>query len=228
MRKGKVIAIDGPVGAGKSTVAAAVARRLGFMHVDTGALYRCLAVKAAAGGVGFDDGPGLAKLAAGLEAHFETVEDGPPRVFMGGREVTAEIRAPKVSDAASRVSSKPEVRAAIVDLQRGFAREKNIVMEGRDIGTVIFPDAEVKIFLTADLKTRTERRAKDLEAAGIKADRAGLAKEIEERDRRDATRKTAPLKKAEDAVEVDTTGMSFKQTVDRLVDTAKRKMKTEG
>ena len=203
-----VVAIDGPAGSGKSTVAKRVAEALGFLYIDTGAMYRAVGWRALADGVALDDAPRLERLAR--EARIE-LQSSPPRVWLNGREVTAAIRSPEVSDAASRVSAIPGVRRALVEKQRQMAAERSVVMEGRDIGSVVFPQAEVKIFLDADPAVRAERRLRDLRARGETPSLAEMVRELEQRDRRDRTRADSPLVQAPDAIHVDTTRLSIEQ-----------------
>jgi cytidylate kinase len=202
-----VIAIDGPAGAGKSTVARALARRLGFTYLDSGAMYRAVALAAIRAGIDLDDGGRLGELAAALDIG---VNGGV--VSLDGADVSAEIRDPAISAAASRVSVHPQVRAAVVALQRALMKDGGYVAEGRDIGTVVAPDAALKVFLTAAARERARRRAAQTgESAG--AVLAALC----DRDRRDAGREHAPLRRAPDAVEVDTTGLDVEAVVDRIV-----------
>lgn len=216
-RSKPVIAIDGPAGAGKSTVAERVAKRLGFVLVDTGALYRGVALAARDGNVDWGDGPQLGALTQGLTLTFANDGEGSPRLQIDGRDRADEIRSPEISMGASHVSKHPEVRAALLDLQRQLGADGGVVLEGRDIGTVVFPDAEVKVFLTAAAETRAQRRVEDLRARGIDADLAGTLRDVEARDRQDSGREVAPLRAAPDAVQVDSTTMDIDQVVDRIV-----------
>jgi cytidylate kinase len=210
-----VIAIDGPAGAGKSTVARALARRLGFFLLDTGAIYRSLALFAEQQGVSWADGPRLGSLAEQLPIRFgRGDEDG--AVYLADQTVTTAIRTPEVSLGASQVSAHPEVRSMLLGLQRQLSRSGPCVVEGRDIGTVVLPDAPLKIFLTASPEVRAQRRQKELEARGVRADVSDTRREQEERDRRDLTRATAPLKCADDAVLFDTSDRSLEQVIDDL------------
>lgn len=202
MAKRLVLAIDGPAGAGKSTIARALAERLGFVYIDTGAMYRAVALWAMRLGVALDDTHRLERLA--LEAKIEFAA-GATSVLLNGEDVTAAIRAPEISDAASKVSAVPSVRRALVDAQRRMAAESSVVMEGRDIGTVVFPDANVKIFLDASPEVRTSRRTGDLAARG--EDTAEVAAQIAERDHRDRTRAEAPLVQAPDATYIDSSAL---------------------
>lgn len=218
-----VIAIDGPAGAGKSTVARALARRLGFFLLDTGAIYRSLALFAEQHGVSWADGPRLGALAEQLPIRFgRGDEDG--AVYLAEQTVTTAIRTPEVSLGASQVSAHPEVRAMLLELQRQLSRSGPCVVEGRDIGTVVLPDAPLKIFLTASPEVRAQRRQKELEARGVRADVSDTRREQEERDRRDLTRATAPLKCADDAVLFDTSDRSLEQVIDDLAAIAKTRL----
>jgi len=218
-----VIAIDGPAGAGKSTVARALARRLGFFLLDTGAIYRSLALFAEQHGISWADGPQLGVLAESLPVRFgRGDEDG--AVFLADQTVTTAIRTPEVSLGASQVSAHPEVRSRLLAIQRQLSRSGPCVVEGRDIGTVVLPDAPLKIFLTASPEVRAQRRQKELEARGVKADAEATRRDQEERDRRDVTRATAPLKCAEDAVLYDTSERSLDQVIDELVTIAQHRL----
>ena len=230
-----VIAIDGPAGAGKSTVARQLARRLGFFLLDTGAIYRCLALHAQELGVSWSAGPALAELAAALPIRFS---HGSPdsaaaksrdyadaeaaaalteeQVFLGEQVVTQSIRSPEISLGASQVSAHPEVRSALLGLQRRLAATGPCVVEGRDIGTVVLPSAPIKLFLTASAVVRAQRRFDELSARGVAADRGATLREQEERDRRDATRATAPLRQADDAILFDTSELGLEQVLDQI------------
>jgi CMP/dCMP kinase len=216
-RKRIVVAVDGPAGAGKSTVARELARKLGYVLVDTGALYRGVALAARAGGVDWSDGPRLGSLAQSLALAFHTAADGKPHLHIDGVDREAELRTPELSMGASDVSKHPEVRRALLGIQRRLGADGGVVLEGRDIGTVVFPNAEVKVFLTASPETRATRRVEDLEARGIDADFETTLREVRARDAQDEGREVAPLKPAPDSVVVDTTGMSIEQVVDRLL-----------
>jgi cytidylate kinase len=208
-----VIAIDGPAGAGKSSVARAVAARLGFTYLDSGAMYRCAALAALDAGVDPDDGEALGALAAGLEIDF----DG-ERVVLGGRDVTAAIREPRVTEAASRVSVHSAVRAAMVERQRALIAAGRYVAEGRDIGTVVSPEAPLKVFLTASAEERARRRA-----AQAGEDEATVLAAQRERDERDETREHGALRVAADAEQIDTTGLAFDEVVARVVSLAQER-----
>ncbi len=212
-----VVAIDGPAGSGKSTIARRVAEKLGFVYIDTGAMYRAVALLALRSGIGLTDADRLEPLAREAEIEFEP---GSPRVFLNGEDVTAAIRQPAVSPAASKVSAIPGVRRALVEKQRRMAALSNVVMEGRDIGTVVFPAAAVKVYLDATPEIRARRRVLELQSKGIPVDPEQTAREIRERDERDSTRADSPLVRAADAVLTDTTGMTVEQveeTVLRIV-----------
>ena len=211
-----IVAIDGPAGAGKSTVSRAVAERLGFQLVNTGSLYRAVAHAALESGVDLDAAEQLGAIAAGLSPHFSVVE-GEPRVSIDGRDVTEALRTPEVSDAASLVSAVPSVRRALFDLQRAIGRAGSVVMEGRDIGTAIFPNAEVKVYLTASVAERARRRYAEQQGAGTDETLREVEEAIAERDRRDTLRKMAPLRRASDATEIDATSMSADEVVDEVL-----------
>jgi len=196
-----VIAIDGPSGAGKGTVARAVARELGYRHVDSGAMYRAVGWKARRDGVALDDEPAVAAVAAA--ANIDVTADA---VSIDGRDVTREIRTPEIDRAAASVARLPKVRAILVERQRALGRDKGIVMEGRDIGTVVFPDADVKVYLDASSEERARRRASDPAHSGGPAAVSEVATLLSERDQLDRTRSASPLYAAEDATVIDTTG----------------------
>lgn len=214
-----IIAIDGPAASGKSTVAKAVARRLGFRHLDTGAMYRAIAWFALEEGIPLDDAEGLAELAAAHPVSFE-YEAGATlatAVFVNGFDVTRAIRTPEVDAAVSPVSAVAAVRTALVARQRELAAERDTVVEGRDIGTVVFPHAEVKVFLTASAEERARRRQIDLAAQGHDVEQGEVQARLERRDRYDSTREASPLAIAEDAELLDTTGLSVDEVVDEIV-----------
>ena len=220
-----VIAIDGPVGSGKGTVAHRVAAALGFPVLDSGALYRILALVARARGASFDDPATLARLAGGLDVAFAPGDAANPvRTLLAGVDVTGGIRTEQCGNDASRVSAWPEVRDALLARQRGFRRPPGLVADGRDMGSVVFPDAPVKVFLTAAPRVRAERRHKQLMAKGVDVSVARLFRELAERDRRDRERAVAPLKPAEDAVVVDTTGLGVDAAVARVLEIARSRM----
>lgn len=208
-----VIAIDGPAGAGKSTVARGVAEALDFTYLDSGAMYRCVALAALDRGLGLDDGTALGKLALGLEIELD--DNG---VRLDGRDVSGEIRTPEVAAAASRVSVHPQVREAMVERQRRLIDAGRYVAEGRDIGTVVSPEAPLKVFLTASEQERARRRA---EESGESVE--DVLKAIRARDERDSEREHGALRAAEDSVELDTTGFSVAEVVDRVVALARER-----
>ena len=220
-----VIAIDGPVGSGKGTVAHRVAAALGFPVLDSGALYRILALVARTRGASFDDPATLALLAGGLDVAFAPGDAANPvRTLLAGVDVTGGIRTEQCGNDASRVSAWPEVRDALLARQRGFRRPPGLVADGRDMGSVVFPDAPVKVFLTAAPRVRAERRHKQLMAKGVDVSVTRLFRELAERDRRDRERAVAPLKPAEDAVVVDTTGLDVDAAVARVLEIARSRM----
>lgn len=215
VRSRLIVAIDGPAGAGKSTAARLLASRLGYALLDTGAIYRTMALRARQRGIGWDDGPGVASLAPALELAFQ-LEGDVNRVIANGEDVTSAIRTPEISDGASRVSSLPEVRAALLGLQRRIGAAGGVVVEGRDIGTVVFPDAEAKFFLTATADERARRRVAELRRAGRPADFEETKADILARDERDSNRAAAPLRRADDAVAIDSSALGPDQVVDEM------------
>ena len=214
------VAIDGPAGAGKSTVAREIARSRGFVYLDTGAMYRSVALVATGRGVALDDADGLAQIAESAHITFMPGEDGAQHVLVDGNDVTEAIRTPQVDACVSAVAGVPHVRTAMVALQRTLAQGLDVVAEGRDIGTVVFPDAEVKVFLTADARARAHRRCvQNAERFASEEDRASedeVYHQILERDRADSTRQTAPLVPAEDAVHIDSSELDIAGVVDRI------------
>lgn len=210
-----VVAIDGPAGAGKSTVARGLARRLGYTFLDTGALYRSVALVAQRRGIPWDDAAGLGALASVLDVGFAHAGEA-TRVWADGNDVTSDIRRPEISDGASRVSALPEVRQALLGLQRRVAAHDNVVAEGRDVGTVVFPSAQAKFFLVANAETRARRRTLELAASGRPAVYAEVLAEMLARDARDSARAVAPLRRADDAVEIDTSALTPDQVMDQM------------
>jgi CMP/dCMP kinase len=215
-----VIAIDGPVGSGKSTVARLVAARLGYVYMDTGAMYRAVGLLATEAGASLDDEAAVVAVARAAALRF----DGDGRLFAGDREMGAAIRTLEMGSAASRVSVLPGVRRLLVERQRALAAGADVVMEGRDIGTNVFPGAEVKVFLTARPEVRAARRAAELRAKGEVVDGDEVLKAVIERDRRDSEREVAPLRRADDAVEVDTSELTLDQVVDAVIRIVKGKV----
>ena len=213
MTAAPVLAVDGPGGAGKGTLCRRVADRLGWHLLDSGALYRLVALAAAGAGTALDDEPGLAGLARSLPARFSG-----ERVLLGGRDVTQEIRTEACGDRASRVAAWPAVRTALVGLQRGFQRPPGLVADGRDMGTVIFPDADLKVFLTASAEERAMRRYNQLKEKGFDVNLRGLSAEVAARDQRDAERAVAPLRPAPDALVLDSTQLSIGEVVDAVLE----------
>jgi CMP/dCMP kinase len=218
MSRAPVLAVDGPGGAGKGTLCRRVAKRLGWHLLDSGALYRLVALAAADTATTLDDEPALAALARDLQARF-TGE----RVLLGGRDVTEEIRTEACGERASRVAALPAVRTALVGLQRGFRRPPGLVADGRDMGTVIFPEAELKVFLTASAEERAMRRYKQLKEKGFDVNLRDLSAEVAARDRRDAERAVAPLRPAPDACVLDSTELSIDEVVGTVLDEVQRR-----
>ena len=211
------IAIDGPAGAGKSTVARAAAKELNFLYVDTGAIYRTVALAVDRLGIDPGDGEAVARALPALKIRMDYGPSGEQRMFLGEEDVSKAIRENRVSVLASKVSALPQVRAFLLDFQRQLARENNVIMDGRDIGTVVLPRAEVKVFLTAAPEARARRRLLELELRGQQADYETILKEIVQRDKQDREQAAAPLKQAEDAVLLDTTQLNLEQSVEALL-----------
>jgi cytidylate kinase len=211
-----VVAIDGPAASGKSTTARLVAERLGFLYLDTGAMYRAVTWSVLERGLDPDDADAVEALVDGL--HLEVVSDGTGGRFrVQGEDVTDRLRAPRISRSVSRVSRHPSVRRAMVRIQRELARDRRVVVEGRDIGTVVFPEASVKIYLAASLEERAERRRRELRDAGVEQSRTELISEIRARDEIDSGREDSPLRQAPDAVLLDTTGLTIEEQVAEVV-----------
>jgi cytidylate kinase len=221
--KAPVITVDGPSGSGKGTVSRIVAQRLGWHLLDSGALYRLVALVGLRDGLAPDDEAAHGLAAERLNAQFGA-EGATERVWLDGQDVTTELRTERTGNAASRVAVMPVVRTALLDRQRAFARSPGLVADGRDMGTVVFPDAEVKIYLTASADERALRRHKQLKEKGLDVSLAGLSQEILERDRRDSSRAVAPLKPADGAVVIDSTGLTVESVVDRILAVARRRL----
>lgn len=206
------LAIDGPAGSGKSTISATIAHRLGWTHIDTGAMYRAVTLKAIELGVDLEDESSYQFLET-INVHYDA-----DRIYIDDRDVSKDIRSSAVTANVSLVSSFPYVRTKLVDLQQWAAKKGNIVMDGRDIGTVVLPHADLKVFLTANVEERAKRRQKEHSKKGSNASISTLIEEIQTRDKKDSTRKASPLKKADDAIEIDTTHLKIDQVVDKIVD----------
>ena len=218
----KSIAIDGPSGAGKSTLARRVAQAMGYLYVDTGAIYRTLGLAALRRGVPPEDSGRVVELLGQICIDLRHGGDGLQHMYLDGEDVSAAIREPEVSRYASAVSAIPEVRAFLMEMQRDLARRQNVIMDGRDIGTVVLPDADVKIFLTATAEDRARRRYKELRERGNDVGFDTVLRDIIARDERDTMRAAAPLRQAEDAVAVDTTGNTLEESFRLLLDVARR------
>lgn len=211
-----VLTIDGPSGAGKGTVSRAIAKRLGWHYLDSGAIYRALAEAVLRRNVDLDDVPGIVKVAGEMALEFQC--DDELSVILNGENITARIASEQCGDAASRIAAYPDVRRVLLEKQRAFRRPPGLVADGRDMGTVVFPDAEFKIFLTASAAARAQRRHKQLIEKGIDARLHKIVEEMEERDRRDKERSTAPLRKADDALLIDSSEMTVKEVIARGLD----------
>lgn len=217
------IALDGPAGAGKSTVAKGVAKQLGFIYVDTGALYRTVGLKFLRDGYNTE-------LECDIESVLKTIEvnikfiDGTQHVFLNGEDVSDEIRTPSASMMASAVSAKPPVRAFLLEMQRKLARENNVIMDGRDIGTVVLPNATLKFFVTASVSERADRRYRELKEKGMDVNYDDIYKDIETRDYNDSHRDIAPLKPAEDSIIFDTTGNTLEESINKLLTIIKERL----
>lgn len=215
------VAIDGPAGAGKSTIAKLAARELGFVYVDTGAMYRGLAIHFLKKGIEPDDAVKIAEACKDADVTIR-YEEGVQQVYLNGENITSMLREEAVGNMASRSSAIPQVREKLLELQRTLAREQDVIMDGRDIGTCVLPDADVKVFLTASVQTRAKRRFDELTAKGVACVLAEIEADIRERDERDSTREIAPLKQAEDAVLVDSSDMTIAEVVHAIVSLCKK------
>lgn len=214
-----IIAIDGPAGSGKGTAAKLVSEKLNFINIDTGAMYRCVALKMAENDIGLEDYDEIHKILDDIEIDFEG-----QKVFMNGRDVSKEIRTVEISNFVSPVSAIGFIREKMVDLQRKLGAGKSVVMEGRDIGTVVFTNADLKIYLDATAEERARRRVNQNSENNIISDYDQILKDIIERDKRDSTREISPLKKADDAIVVDSTNLSIEEVVNKIVELAKERM----
>jgi len=217
MRERLIVAIDGPAGSGKSTVAREVARKLGLLYVDTGAMYRALTLKAMREKIGLDDGAALVELAKRTKIRLSAGDDFKLSVLLDGEDVSDEIRGAPVTNNVKHVARIPDVREQMVILQRKAASSGGAVLEGRDIGTVVFPDADRKIYLDANVGERVKRRFKELKEKGHNITIGEIEKDVRTRDHTDKTRDAGPLKKADDAISIDTTGLSVAEVAERIV-----------
>lgn len=211
------IAIDGPAGAGKSTIAKQVARRENLIYIDTGAMYRAMSLLMLQNGIPLNDAEKIGQECSRAQIDI-SYENGEQAVFLNGENVDAFLREERVGNAASAVSAVPRVRERLVQLQRELAESADVVMDGRDIGTVVLPDADLKIFLTASSRVRAERRYRELQEKGIEADLKTIQRDIEERDHRDMTRETSPLRQAEDAVVINSSMMTVDEVIQNILD----------
>ena len=210
------VAIDGPAGAGKSTIAKLVAKEKGYVYVDTGAMYRGLAIHFLENGIEAEETGKIVEACKDADVQIR-YEDGQQQVYLNGKNITAKLREEVVGNMASKSSAIPEVRAKLLELQRELARREDVIMDGRDIGTCVLPDADVKVFLTASVETRAKRRYDELVEKGVPCNLEEIARDIAERDERDSTREIAPLKQAEDAVLVDSSHMTIEEVVAAIV-----------
>lgn len=217
------VAIDGPVGAGKSSIARAAAKQLGFIYVDTGAIYRAVGLFCHRSGVDMSSAEDIASQLPQIKPEIR-LYDGVQHIFLNGEDVSEEIRLPEISMAASAVSAVPAVRSALLDMQRTIARENNVIMDGRDIGTVVLPDAQVKIFLTAAPEIRAKRRYDELCAKGVQTTFEEVLADLNKRDYDDSHRAAAPLRQAEDAIAADTSGLDFEQSCQLVCNIIKEKL----
>ena len=224
MQKRFAVALDGPSGAGKSTLAKAVAKELGILYVDTGAIYRALGVAARRRGVDPHDEAAVTALLPEVEIALRHGEDGLQRMYLNGEDVTEAIRLPEISMYASAVSAQPAVRAFLLEMQRALARQQSVIMDGRDIGTVVLPDAEVKIYLTADAEVRARRRFLELEQRGTPKPFEEVLAEQKERDWNDTHRDVAPLRQADDAIRLDTSRLDFEQSRELILKTVRERV----
>ena len=217
-----IIAIDGPAGAGKSTIAKLIAKQLGLVYIDTGAMYRAVGLKAKRNNIACSEQEKIEEMLKNTEVELKN-ENGATAVYLDGENVSTEIRLPEISRMASDISAVPVVRYAMVKMQRSMANKTDTILDGRDIGTFVLPNADVKIFLTASVEERAERRYKELIARGENVKREDVRSDIEKRDYNDSHRALAPLKKADDATEVDTTGMTIDQVCEKIISLVRNK-----
>lgn len=213
------IAIDGPAGAGKSTISKGAAKRLGFVYIDTGAMYRAIGLAAVRRGIDTADAEGVKSILGDVDVEIRHNENG-QLIFLNGEDVSADIRLPEISVAASDVAVIPEVRLKLVELQRKLAADTDVIMDGRDIGTYVLPDAELKIYLTASVEERANRRCRELKEKGIETDFEAVKADIEYRDKNDSGREFAPLKPADDSVYMDNTDMTLEESIDKVCELA--------
>ena len=224
MSKFYSIAFDGPSGAGKSSLAKRVAAEFGFIYVDTGAIYRTVGLAAYRAGIDRKDENAVAALLPGLDIKMGYNDEGEQRMFLNGEDVSTQIRMPEISICASDVAALPSVRAFLLGLQRKTAEENNVIMDGRDIGTVVLPNADLKVFLTASAEARANRRLLELKAKGVNAEYEDVLRDIMYRDEQDSQRASAPLKQAEDAILADTTELDFEESFRLLCDIVVNKL----
>jgi len=223
VKKNIIITIDGPGGSGKSSTAKLLASRLGFVYLDTGAMYRSVALAALDAGIDLKNEEAVERVAGSVEINFVN-DHGETRIFLNGEDVSSRIREPRIDSASSLVSSYKIVREKMVDFQRKFSAKGDIIAEGRDMGTVVFPDADLKIFLVADLVTRASRRCLQLKNAGIETSLDEQTSSLSSRDMFDSNRELSPLKKADDAIQIDTSDMSLSEQVEKIYDLALRRL----
>ncbi|MFH1202170.1 MAG: (d)CMP kinase [Candidatus Omnitrophota bacterium] len=220
--KYKVVAIDGPAGAGKSTVSRLLAKKLGYLYIDTGAMYRAITLKALNNRVSPQDEPVLIELSKTISIELKNEADGSLKVILDGKDVSTEIRQSFITRVVSDISRIKGVRTSLLEKQRAFAKTNNVVLDGRDIGTVVFPDADYKFYIDADFNERVKRRYKELKEMGQTVSEEEVKSDVKNRDRIDSTRKVAPLKKADDASYIDTTNMTIEEVVNRLLEEIRR------
>jgi cytidylate kinase len=222
-RERLIIAIDGPAASGKSTTARLVAERLGYTYIDTGAMYRAVTLAILRAGIDPADREAVERLASEITIHLERADDGALHTYLGDQDVSAAIRSSEVTATVSLISSYPGVRSRLVEIQKRIGASGGVVLDGRDIGTVVFPDADVKVFMIADINARAQRRHVDLEKLGDETPVDGIVAALRERDRFDSTRQASPLVKADDAVEIDTSCITIEEQVDRVIDLVRRR-----